>query len=142
MKRNTTILKWSLSIGAIYFFAVAAVHLLGLKVPGLYVYFDVPSHAYQDRIISFLCFGWSVFLFAAFLNPIKNIDLMKAILIAGAGAVVGLGVINITADFRGLGQNINVSTYWVETFCLSLYLIWLIIFYFLSRNEIAKQRQR
>lgn len=140
MHRSSAILKWSLLIGAIYFFTVAIVHLVGLKVPGFYVYFDVPSYAYQDRIISFLCFGWSVFLFTAFLNPIKNVNLIKAIIISGVGAIVGLSIINTITDFKALALDINVSTYWIKTFCLSFYLMWLIIFYFLSRNEMAKLR--
>ena len=137
MKKNTIILKWSLLAGATYFFAVAVVHMFGHKVPVLFVYFNVPSHAYQDRIISFLCFGWSVFLFTAFINPIKNLDLVKAILIAGAGAIAGLSVINITTDFRELSESIYVSLFWIETLGISIYLLWLIIFYFRSRKEMA-----
>jgi len=110
-------------IGAIYFFTVAIVHLVGLKVPGFYVYFNVPSDAYQDKIISFLCFGWSVFLFTAFLNPIKNVNLIKAIIILEVGAIVGLSIINTTTDFKALALDINVSTYWIEAFCLSFHLM-------------------
>ncbi len=45
MHRNRQILKWSLLAGSFYFFGVSAAHMLGFKVPGLFVYFNVPSHA-------------------------------------------------------------------------------------------------
>jgi len=137
MSKNLIILKWSLFIGVIYFLSVSMVHMFGIKIPVLFIYFDVPSYTYQDRIISFLCFGWSIFLFTAFINPIKNIDLIKAILFAGSGAIVGLSVINLRTDFSELSQNINVTRFWIETLGLSIYLAWLIIFYLRSKREIT-----
>jgi hypothetical protein len=135
MKTNGRILKWSLLAGALYFLAVAAVHMLGIKVPMLFVYFNVPSQAYQDRIISFLAFGWSVFLFTAFRDPVKNGDLVKAILVAGSGAVVGLSIINGTTDFQTLSAESNVGVFWLETAVLFFYLLWLIVFYLRSQTE-------
>ena len=141
MRVNFIIFKWSLLIGAIYFFLVSIVHMFGFKIPVLFIYFDVPSYTYQDKIISFLCFGWSIFLFTAFINPLKNIDLVKATLIAGSGAIVGLCIINLRTDFSELSQNISVSRFWVETVGLSIYLIWLILFYLRSKKEITTKRR-
>ncbi|VAW40461.1 hypothetical protein MNBD_CHLOROFLEXI01-142 [hydrothermal vent metagenome] len=135
MKKNSKILKWSLFAGAIYFLAIAAVHMLGVKVPLLFVYFNVPSYAYQDRIISFLAFGWSAFLFTASRDPVKNVALVKAILLAGVGAIVSLSIINTTTDFKALSPEINVTVFWMETAVLLLYVSWLIFFYFRSQNE-------
>ena len=81
MRKSEITLKWLLLIGAVYFMAIAIVHMLRIKVPLLFVYFDVPSYGYQDRIISFLSFGWSSFLFTASRDPVKNRDAVKAILI-------------------------------------------------------------
>jgi len=64
MNDSQNILKWSLLGGSVYFFLVSVVHRVGVKVPLLFVYFNAPSFAYQDRIISFLAFGWSMFLLA------------------------------------------------------------------------------
>lgn len=94
MSKSVTMLKWLLLMGAVYFLAVALAHMLRIKIPLLFVYFDVPSYGYQDRIISFLSFGWSVFLFTASRDPVKNRGAVKAILIAGLGAILGLTVIN------------------------------------------------
>jgi len=133
MGRNLSILKWSLFTGAIYFMGITLAHMFGFKVPLLFVYFNVPSYAYQDRIISFLAFGWSVFLFTAFMDPVKNNGLVKAILFSGTGTIIGLSIINILTDFAKLSQDIDVSIFWIETIALTAYVIWLLFFYFKSR---------
>jgi len=126
------ILKWSLFAGALYFFSVSIAHLLGLKIPVLFIYFNVPSYAYQDRIISFLAFGWAVFFFTAFTDPQKNSALVKAILVAGAGALIGVGFINSTTDFQALDPAINVVVFWLEAAGLFVYWLWLVVFHFWS----------
>jgi hypothetical protein len=135
MSTDFRILKWSLFAGALYFFSVSVVHMLGLKVPVLFIYFNVPSYAYQDRIISFLAFGWAVFLFTAFTDSQKNSALVKAILVAGAGALIGVSIINLTTDFQSLDPNINVSIFWLEAAGLFVYWLWLVIFHFRSSKQ-------
>ncbi len=132
MSTNYRILKWSLFAGALYFFSVSIAHMLGFKVPVLFIYFNVPSHAYQDRIISFLAFGWAVFFFTAFTNPQKNSTLVKAILVAGAGALIGVAMINSTTDFQALDPAINVTVFWLEAAGLFVYWLWLVVFHFWS----------
>lgn len=138
MKNNIIILKWSLLFGSIYFLCVAIVHMIDFKIPVLFIYYDVPSYSYQDRIISFLAFGWSVFFYAAFTNTHRNAFIVKTILTSGAFAIIGLSVINLTTDFRNLSSNINVSMFWVETAGLFVYWFWLLVFYFRSRNDVLK----
>ena len=135
MNKSTVTLKWLLLIGALYFLAIAAAHMLGTKVPLLFVYFNVPSYGYQDKIISFLSFVWSVFFFAASLDPTNNRYAVKAILIAGIGAISGLHVINMSTDFHALSPHINPALFQIETFGLSAYVAALIFFYFLSTRE-------
>jgi len=132
MSTNQRILKYSLLAGALYFFSVSVVHMLGFKVPVLFIYFNVPSYAYQDRIISFLAFGWSVFLFTAFTDPQKNSALVKAILVAGAGALIGVSVINATTDFQSLDPAINPTIFWLEAAGLFVYWLVLVVFHFRS----------
>ena len=132
--KNVAVLKWSLFTGAIYFLGISLVHMLDIKVAGLFVYFDVPSFNYQNKIISFLSFGWSVFLFFAFLDPEKNISLVKSILVAGTGAIIGLSIVNLTTDFNALSPNVNVHIYWLETAILCLYLFWLFMLYLKIRK--------
>ncbi len=132
MSIHNQILKWSLFAGALYFFSISVVHMLGIKVPVLFIYFNVPSNTYQDRIISFLAFGWAVFLFTAFTNPQKQSALVKAILIAGSGALIGLCINNLFTDFQSFSAGINVNVFWLETAGVFIYWLWLVIFYFLS----------
>ncbi len=135
MNKSTAALKWLLFGGAIYFLAISIVHMLRIKVPLLYVYYNVPSYGYQDRIISFLSFGWSVFLFTASFDPVRNRAAVKAILIAGLAAIFGLHVINSVTDFNALSPDIHPLVFRIETLGLSVYVAALIFFYFLSTRQ-------
>ena len=135
VRHNTIMLKWSLLLGSIYFFCVAVVHLISFKIPVLFIYYDVPSYTYQDRIISVLAFGWSVFFFTAFTNPQRYSVFVKAILTSGAYAIVGLSMINVTTDFYNLNLNIKVWMFWIETAGLFMYWLLLLVLYFRSRND-------
>ena len=58
------LLNFALLAGVAYFCAMAVAHFFGIKWPLLFVYYDVPFHAYQDKIISFAvvayaCLWWS-----------------------------------------------------------------------------------
>jgi hypothetical protein len=109
--------------------------MIGFKTPILFIYFNVPSYTYQDRIISFLAFGWSVFLFTAFTNPQRYSVLVQAILVAGAFAIIGLSVINVSTDFSNLSLAIKVWMFWIETAGLFFYWLLLLVFYFRSKND-------
>lgn len=134
MAKNSKILKWSLLPGVIYFLGVGIVHMAGIKIPLFYIYFNIPSYGYQDKIISFLSFGWAIFFLTAFLNPIKNIDLIRSIVIAGLGAIIGLGIINLSTNFRDLAPASNVFIFWTELLFLICYLIWLCIFFWKAKK--------
>jgi hypothetical protein len=134
MNKNLKILRWLLFAGSSYFLIVAIIHMIGIKIPPFFIYYNVPSYAYQDRIISFLAFGWSIFLFTAFLNPINNRMLIQAILIAGVGAIIGLEIINAITDFGSFSDEINPTIFRLETLGLAVYLVLLTIYYNKSKN--------
>ena len=73
MSRDATILRWSLMAGAVYFGCIALAHAVGLKIPGLFIYFNVPSHLYQDHIIAFLAFGWATLFYVAADDPVAHL---------------------------------------------------------------------
>lgn len=53
-------------VGVAYFLCMATAHVTDFKVPILFVYFDVPSTFYQNKIISFTCLTYAtLFAFAA-----------------------------------------------------------------------------
>ena len=133
MSKDANILRWSLIAGAIYFGCIALAHTIGLKIPGLFIYFNVPSHPYQDHIIAFLAFGWSSFFYVASVDPVNHSLPVKAIMLSSAVAICGLSGINTFSDFASLSPSINVKPFWVQTILLLGYLIWLFVFYQRSR---------
>lgn len=133
MSKDANILRWSLIAGAIYFGCIALAHTIGLKIPGLFIYFNVPSHPYQDHIIAFLAFGWSSFFYVASVDPVNHSLPVKAIMLSSAVAICGLSGINTFSDFASLSPSINVKLFWAQTALLLGYLVWLIVFYQRSR---------
>lgn len=138
MRKNIRILKWSLLPGVIYFFGVGIAHFAGIKIPLLYIYFSIPSYGYQDKIISFLSFGWAIFFLTAFIHLENNMHFMKPVAIAGFGAIIGLGVINLSTNFRSLAPTSNIFVFWIELLVLSVYLIWLCVFFWRAKNSNSK----
>jgi len=135
MNKARKILKWSLLTGAVYFFLVSAAHIAGIKVPVLFIYFSLPSYAYQDKIISFLAFGWAMFLFSGFIGLKNNsLDSVKYILFSGAGAIIGLSVVNISAEVKELSSIGDSLAFWLQTLFLFIYLLWLAVFYYQAKK--------
>ena len=122
MNGSHQILKYSLLAGSAYFLCIALAHLIGLKIPGLYIYFNVPSLAYQDRIISFLAFGWSMFFYAGARHP----AVVRLVLIASAVALAGLVNINLAGEFGSAA--VEATPFWVQTALLGGYVGWLAVF--------------
>jgi hypothetical protein len=114
---NKNILKISLLSGSILFFLIALAHLFGLKLPGLYIYYDLTSVDFQDKIISALSFGWSIYFYSAFKLP-GNKLVLRAILFSGIIAIVILTYINYH-EHAGVFSKI-------EVFVLFLYWLWLV----------------
>lgn len=136
IKNNFNIFKLSLLVGSFYFLFVSVAHLSGLKIPGLYIYFQIPSYTFQDNIVAFFSLGWSIFFYTAFTDTIKNIALVKAILIAGAAAIIILCLINIKTNFQLLNNYVDIKIIWLETFMLFIYWLWLVVFYFRFKKNL------
>jgi hypothetical protein len=100
-------------------------HAADLKIPGLFIYFNVPSYAYQDKIISLLAFGWAAFFFAAASDPSKK--LVGPILLSGAAAIIMLAYINFTTDFAVL--SVAVHPGWFHLQVIVLFVYWLLLFW-------------
>ena len=120
-----TILKWLLLAGALYFLAVAVVHSAGLKVPGLFVYYNVPSYSYQDRIISCLAFGWSSLFYLAGRQPRR--DLLLLILTIGLVAILALAANTIFTDFYQLSPLIHKGPFLIINLLLFIYWVLLVV---------------
>lgn len=124
------ILLKALLAGAIYFWLIALVHQFQIKLPMLYIYFNVPSLVYQDRIISFLTFGWGWYFFTAY-QSLKRQQLLPlaTLLVAGTGAIIGLMIIQFTSDFIQMDPAINPNWFALEMILLMIYFSFLIFGY-------------
>lgn len=120
-------MKFTLYLGSAYFTLMSIAHLIGIKVPGLFIYYNVPSNAYQDRIIALLVYGWAVIFYTAAKTNSK--DLIKAIMLIGYTAISILSFINLTTDFSTYSDSINPTIFHLEVGGLLLYLMWLAISY-------------
>lgn len=127
MSSREKILSWALFAGSAYFLCVSIVHFLSIKVPFLFIYFNVPSYAYQDRIISFFSFGWSVFLFIAARKPSEQMPLVSGIIFSGVVAIVALSIINSQTNFHALDPSISPGIFWLESGLLLAYLLLIIV---------------
>lgn len=126
------ILKILLLAGALYFFLISLVHLFGIKIPGLYLYYSLSSYEYQDTIISFLAFGWALFMFSGFLSVRENMMWIPGLIIlAGIFAIVLLGKINLSSEVSLMAGRRQLFTYWIELGILVIYLANVLTFYLL-----------
>jgi hypothetical protein len=137
---DARILEWSLLAGAIYFACVALAHTIGFKVPGLFIYFNVPSQPYQDQLIGVLAFGWAALFYVASVDPVSQPAPSTALLLVSAAAVLGLSRINALTDFNSLSPNITTPVFWVQVGILFCYLVWLVIFFYRSRHPRHEQQ--
>ena len=141
MKNLDNTLKWSLFAGSIYFLLISLTHLSGIKIPMLYIYYNIPSYAYQDRIISALTFGWSMFFYTGFyLVRINQVRPVKYILISGLVAIIALLFINNSPSLRQLASPDMLWAYLFETMILLCYQGWLIICYIRSRRSARENK--
>jgi len=133
---SKNLLKYVLQLGGVYFFLVAIAHLSGWKIPGLFVYYNVPSYNYQDKIISFLAFGWSMFFWQSSFDVVKNKSAIKTIIIIGIIALLGLSYINLSITNEISSQIIDTSVFWIETGILTIYLVSIVWTYLILLRRI------
>lgn len=134
MTKDAAILQWSLRAGAVYFTAIALAHTMGLKVPGLFIYFSVPSYPYQDHIIAFLAFGWAAFYFVASVDPAGNPLAVKGVILSSIVAIAGLARINFLDEVDAISPGVNLQHFWLQTAVLLVYVCWLFVFYMKTRR--------
>ncbi|WP_294221709.1 hypothetical protein [uncultured Shimia sp.] len=106
------LLRFGFLVCIAYFIAMSIAHFFGIKVPLLFVYFDTPFYAYQDKIISFAVLSY-VGLFYAASRDIKTVPVALAVL---AVTVLGLASVNLSEGLASVMQD-GQSTwpYWAQT---------------------------
>lgn len=123
---NSKLTQFALYSGVAYFCCMAIAHFFGIKVPVLFVYYDTPFYAYQDKIISFaVCAYIGLFYSAA-----KHRDVVPTALIVLALTVIGLAMVNVSdALAQVLAQGQTTLPYWLQTGAIGGYLLALVVLY-------------
>lgn len=97
---------------AVYFLCMGIAHFFGLKYPLLFVYYDVPFYAYQDRIISFAVMAYVGLFFEAFRKPAVRPTAIFVLFLT----FLGLTSVNNSAALQEVmtaGQ--STMPYWLQT---------------------------
>jgi len=122
---NSPLLRKSLWAGAAYFCCMAIAHFFGLKYPVLFVYYDVPFYAYQDKIISFAVVAY----ICLFVNAARHAEAVPAALVALGVTVFGLGAVNVSDALQSVLVDKGTGLYWVQTVAIAAYEVWLVVLY-------------
>ena len=129
-------LRFALWAGVAYFCCMAVAHFFGLKYPLLFVYYDVPFYAYQDKIISFAVVAY-ICLFA---NAAVHRNAVPAALVTLGVTVLGLSAVNRSDALASVLNGRSTLAYWMQTGLLAAYFALLLALY--AAGERASQNPR
>ena len=105
---------------------MALAHYFGIKLPLLFVYYDTPFYAYQDKIIAFAVMAYV----ALFYSAAKQRTVVPAALVVLAITVLGLASINLSDALASVLQEGQSTTpYWIQTGLIAVYFIVLLVLY-------------
>ena len=123
---NSQLTRYAFLAGAAYFCCMAIAHFFSLKVPVLFVYYDTPYYAYQDKIIAFaVCAYIALFYSASRYRPVA----LNAIVVL-AITVLGLCAVNLSSALATvLQEGQSTAPYWLQTGAIGVYLLVLIVLY-------------
>ncbi len=131
MNRDNTILKYSFLFCTIYFICMAIAHFFSIKLPILFVYYDIPFHAYQDKIISFCVITYAIFFFGAYQNRVFAPYAIFSLLTT----VLGLSLVNLSSDLKSVLNEGTTTMYWLQTGMFASILLWLVVFYLRAKKS-------
>ena len=123
---NSQLTKYAFLSGAVYFSCMAVAHFFSFKVPVLFVYYDTPFHAYQDKIISFAVCAYIALFYSA--SQHRAVALNAIIVLAIT--VLGLSAVNSSNALASvLQEGQSTVPYWLQTGAIAIYLTVLLILY-------------
>lgn len=123
-------LNLALLAGVAYFCAMAVAHFFGIKWPLLFVYYDVPFQAYQDKIISFSVVAYACLWWSA----TRQREVVPAVLVALGATVAGLAAVNMSDALGSVLNGRSTQAYWLQTALFAGY--WLALFVLYRRTGI------
>jgi len=105
---------------------MAVAHYFGIKQPLLFVYYDTPFYAYQDKIISFAVVSYV----ALFYSAAKQRTVVPAALVVLGVTVLGLASIRMSDALASVLQEGQSTTpYWIQTGLIAMYFTVLLVLY-------------
>lgn len=123
---NSQLTKYAFLAGVAYFCCMAIAHYFGIKVPILFVYYNTPFYAYQDKIISFAICAY----IALFYSAAQHRSIALNAIIVLAITVLGLSSVNTSDALTSvLQKGQSTLPYWLQTGAILFYLIILIALY-------------
>ena len=111
MHPPSKLLRGLLLLVSAFFLTMATAHFLGLKYPLLFVYFDTPYYAYQDRIIAATLVPYAIMFFATSRHKL----LLPYVLVALWITILGLSYINQSAELALVLDGQSTWAYWLQT---------------------------
>jgi hypothetical protein len=127
---NVSWLNKALLAGVAYFCCMAVAHFVGLKWPVLFVYYDTPFYAYQDKIISFAVVAYACLFFVA----ARSREAVPAALVSIWITVLGLSSVNLSSALASVLQGQGTSAYWMQTCAIAAYALLLTLLYLRERR--------
>jgi peptidoglycan/LPS O-acetylase OafA/YrhL len=128
------LLKLLLWAGVVYFCCMAVAHFFGIKVPILFIYYDTPYYAYQDKIISFAVVAY----ICLFVSAARSRDAVVPALIAIWVTVLGLCAVNLSDALQSVLSGKSTLIYWLQTAALAVYAVCLTLFWQQSRQGVTR----
>lgn len=123
---NSQLTKIAFLSGAAYFCCMAIAHFFTIKVPILFVYYDTPFYAYQDKIISFAVCAYIALFYSA--SQHRSVALNAIIVLAIT--VAGLSFVNVSNALASvLQEGQSTIPYWLQTGAIAGYLLILLVLY-------------
>jgi hypothetical protein len=129
---NSKLTSYAFLSGAIYFCCMAVAHFFSIKVPVLFVYYDTPFYAYQDKIISFAVCAYVALFYTASKHRVAAPGAITVLAIT----VIGLGAVNLS-DALGsvLTEEQSTLPYWLQTGAIGVYVVLLCVSYARDRGQ-------
>ncbi len=131
-----TILRYSMISCCSYFTAMATAHFFSIKYPILFVYWDTPFYAYQDKIISFCALNYAVL----FCGAIKHPKVTPFAILAMVNTVIGLSLVNTSDDLAKVLNGKTTKWYWAQVAFIAGLTGWLAFWW--SKSSHGKKKNR
>lgn len=133
---TTGLLRAALLAGVAYFVCMSGAHFFGFKQPVLFVYYDTPYYAYQDKIIAFCCATYVVLFWTA----ARHLVAVPAAIFSMATTAAGLSLVNSSDALAGvLREGQGTAAYWAQTALIAVYAVALAALYASVRTPPEKK---